>query len=296
MARRGEADATDDVFGRANLQDVRKKPASTSDAKHRGLVRRIATGSGALPLRRPSSKDVQMGSYDPDRLPDETAHGEGDEASEGVGVDEAAATISREFGGAERSAEAFAAKSASARDAARARFASLDPNGVIPRKLLDTALSFFQENEDKFQNRNVISILDYSPKSTQPRFHVVDLATGAVTSLHMSHGKGSDPEHDGFATSFGNVSGSNKSCLGFARTAETYSGAHGLSLKLDGLSPSNSNMRPRAIVVHGAEYVQDRAVIQGRSLGCPAVSMAQRTSLIDRIKGGSLLFAGLGKD
>jgi hypothetical protein len=237
-----------------------------------------------------------MGSYDPERLPDESAHEEGDEASEGVGVEEAAATISREFRGAERSAEAFEAKDgASARDLDRDRFGHLDPQGVIPRKLLDTALNFFRENEDRFQNRNVISILDYSSKSTRPRFHVIDLATGAVTSLHMSHGKGSDPDHDGFATSFGNVSGSNRSCLGFARTAETYNGAHGLSLKLDGLSPTNSKMRPRAIVVHGADYVQDREVIQGRSLGCPAVSMAQRTRLINRIKGGSLLFAGLSE-
>jgi hypothetical protein len=237
-----------------------------------------------------------MESYEPEfpeRLPDETDHDEGDEASEGVGVEEAAARISREFSRAERSDDrAEAEDRASAREAGTARFANLDPGGVIPRKLLDQALAFFQEHEAKFENRKVISVLDYSPKSTQPRFHVVDLATGAVTSLRMAHGKNSDPDHDGFATAFGNVPESKKSSLGFAKTGETYIGAHGLSLKLDGLSPTNSNMRPRAIVVHGADYVKEQAVIQGRSFGCPAVSMAKRDTLITQIKGGSLLFAG----
>ena len=51
-------------------------------------------------------------------------------------------------------------------------------------------------------------------------------------------------------------------------------------------------MRSRAIVVHGADYVRDRDVIQGRSNGCPAVPMHQVEPLIKAIKGGSLMLFG----
>jgi hypothetical protein len=49
------------------------------------------------------------------------------------------------------------------------------------------------------------------------------------------------------------------SSLGVYKTAETYNGKHGLSLRLDGLSPTNSKARERAVVVHGADYVEDEA-------------------------------------
>ncbi|HWU45027.1 MAG TPA: murein L,D-transpeptidase catalytic domain family protein, partial [Bdellovibrio sp.] len=70
-----------------------------------------------------------------------------------------------------------------------------------------------------------------------------------------------------------------------------YDGSHGYSLSLDGLSSTNSNVRSRAIVVHGADYVSEADVIQGRSWGCPAVAMENRTKLIDMIKNGSIIYA-----
>lgn len=176
-----------------------------------------------------------------------------------------------------------------------ASFGHLDPKGVVPRKLLDEALAFFQANQARFPRKTHISILDYSLRSTEPRFHVIDMASGAVWSLRMSNGIGSEPVHNGHAVRFGNVPGSNRSSLGFAKTAETYHGKHGLSLRLDGLSTTNSNLRPRAVVVHGASYVRDQAVVQGRSNGCPAVPMSQKDKLIGLIKGGTLMYAGLSK-
>jgi hypothetical protein len=117
------------------------------------------------------------------------------------------------------------------------------------------------------------------------------METGAVWNIHVAHGKGSDSDHDGFAEKFSNVNNSNATSLGFYKTAETYQGSHGYSLRLDGLSSTNSNARSRSIVVHGASYVEDKERIQGRSWGCPAVSMANYTKVINLIKGGSLILA-----
>lgn len=167
----------------------------------------------------------------------------------------------------------------------------VDPTHIVPTKKLEDVIIYFHQNKSKFQNQNVISVIDFSQKSTQKRWYFINLSNGSVWNVHVAHGKGSDSTHDGFAKTFSNVSGSNASSLGFYKTAETYQGSNGYSLRLDGLSSTNSNARSRAIVVHGAAYVQDSAVIQGRSWGCPAVSMANRDKVINLIKGGSLIYA-----
>ncbi len=98
------------------------------------------------------------------------------------------------------------------------------------------------------------------------------------------------------ATSFSNLPESNRSSLGLYRTAETYSGKHGYSLRLDGLEPGiNDKARERAIVMHAADYVNEAAAKKqgylGRSLGCPAVRPEVAKQVIDVVKGGDLLFA-----
>jgi hypothetical protein len=101
----------------------------------------------------------------------------------------------------------------------------------------------------------------------------------------------SDPNHTGYATTFSNVSGSNMSSLGFAITGAVYYGAHGRSLRLEGLSSTNSNMFDRAIVVHRADYVSEDFAKQGRSLGCFVFDPDFTDEIIDKIEGGSLLYA-----
>lgn len=172
-----------------------------------------------------------------------------------------------------------------------AQYAHLDPQRVVPTLALQQAVLYFHRTKSSFPNQRVISILDFHQSSTEKRFHIVNLSSGAVWSLHVSHGRGSDRDHDGFAESFSNVMGSNATSLGYYRTAETYMGENGYSLRLDGLSPTNSQARVRAIVIHGADYVQDRPVIQGRSWGCPAISYPNHRTLIDLVKGGSLISA-----
>ena len=86
------------------------------------------------------------------------------------------------------------------------------------------------------------------------------------------------------------------SSLGFYRTAlTTYTGKHGLSLKLLGLDPGfNTNAESRAVVIHGAEYVCEDFVRAhgrlGRSQGCPALPVAETTAIVKAIKGGSIMY------
>ena len=181
----------------------------------------------------------------------------------------------------------------SVKDQTLKKYAHLDPKRLVDDGLLEKAVLYFDANLTKTKNQNYLSVIDFSKKSTKSRFFIINMKTGEVLAIHTSHGKGSDANHDGYAESFSNASGSNQSSLGFYRTAETYSGKHGLSLRLDGLSSTNSRARSRAIVLHGAGYVKESSVIQGRSWGCPAVAMDLRDSVIAKIKGGSLIYAGL---
>lgn len=237
----------------------------------------------------------------PEIIEDSEEVAEGEEAPDEENIAEAAREVANDFGAHGSSDDPFARSEAESigmegdtggsAEAAES-FSHLDPGKVVPAKLLAQALDFLQAHPGKFTNQRCISVLDYSLKSTQRRFHVIDMASGQVRSFRMANGSGSEPDHDGFAHSFSNVPKTNMSCLGFVRTAETYEGKHGRSLRLDGLSSTNSNMRSRAIVLHGADYVRDEPVIQGRSNGCPAVPTGQVQGLIDQIKGGSLMLFG----
>ena len=139
-----------------------------------------------------------------------------------------------------------------------------------------------------------LSVIDYSLPSTEPRMWVFDLARGRLLYRELvAHGRNTGAN---LATRFSNSPGSRMSSLGMFRTAESYVGANGYSLRLDGLEPGfNDLARKRAIVIHGAPYV-DGGIARGqgrlgRSLGCPAVRPAVARELIDRIRGGSLVFA-----
>jgi hypothetical protein len=109
----------------------------------------------------------------------------------------------------------------------------------------------------------------------------------------VAHGEGSG---DLEAVSFSNQPGSRRSSLGLFRTEDIYRGRHGASLRLEGLEPGiNDNAMDRALVIHGAAYVNSRVVEAfgrlGRSWGCPALDRRVTGAIINRIKGGSAVFA-----
>ena len=140
-----------------------------------------------------------------------------------------------------------------------------------------------------------LAVIDYSRPSTARRLWVFDLQAQPrlLFAEHVAHGRGSG---ENVAARFSNAEGSLQSSLGLFATAETYAGQHGYSLRLDGLEPGfNDHARERAIVMHGAWYV-DPALAGtqgriGRSQGCPAVREGIARPMIDALRDGQLLFA-----
>lgn len=171
-------------------------------------------------------------------------------------------------------------------------YAHLDPDKIVPEKLLNEAVAYYDANIQKIKNPRLMGVIDFKQHSSKERFYVIDMESGRVETYLTAHGRNSDPDHDGFATKFSNTPDSHMSSLGFYLTAETYYGSNGYSLRLDGLSTTNSLARQRAIVIHGADYVQPGSK-PGRSYGCPALEMRYHKEVIDQMKGGSLLYAGL---
>jgi hypothetical protein len=139
-----------------------------------------------------------------------------------------------------------------------------------------------------------LTVIDYSRPSTEPRLWVFDLGHGRLLFEEwVAHGKATG---NNLARHFSNRLGSRRTSLGLFRTAHTYVGSNGYSLRLHGLEPGvNDRAFERAIVMHGAPYVSTDTVAKlghlGRSFGCPAVRPAIARRLIDEIRDGQLVFA-----
>ena len=142
------------------------------------------------------------------------------------------------------------------------------------------------KQQGKIENE-ILTIVDFSLSSSQERMWVIDMKTQKVILKSLvSHGRNSGSE---FATDFSNANESFKSSLGFYVTGETYTGKHGLSLRLDGMEYGiNDNARNRAVVVHGADYVSKSFIRNtgrlGRSQGCPAVSYEVHKELFEKLR------------
>jgi hypothetical protein len=150
-----------------------------------------------------------------------------------------------------------------------------------------------------FGRDDLLTIIDYSLPSTEPRLWVLDLERGEVLFHELvAHGQGTG---ENYATRFSNVKDSKQTSLGLFLTGGTYIGGNGYSMKLKGLDQGvNDLAEERHIVMHGAWYVSaEHARRQGRlgrSWGCPALSEDVAPRVIDTIKGGSFVFSYSGTD
>ena len=162
-------------------------------------------------------------------------------------------------------------------------------------QVLESALSAMQcaVNNGASKARH-LAVIDYSMPSTAKRLWIFDIkAKKLVLRELVAHGQNSGQN---FATRFSNSEGSFQSSLGLFRTQESYQGANGYSLRMDGLEPGiNDRARDRDIVIHGASYVnplwsQSQGRI-GRSQGCPAVRPQVARQVVDNLKNGQFMFA-----
>lgn len=167
---------------------------------------------------------------------------------------------------------------------------SLDPD------ILGLALQAHDQAFERglLSNPNILSVIDYSRPSVEPRFWVFDLAARKLLFEELvAHGRNSG---DNIARNFSNVESSLASSFGLYVTGGVYMGKHGRSLRLEGQEAGyNDNALARGIVIHAADYVSPAMVAArgrlGRSWGCPALSPRITARVIDTIREGSALFA-----
>ncbi|WP_149240397.1 murein L,D-transpeptidase catalytic domain family protein [Dyadobacter sp. 32] len=169
-----------------------------------------------------------------------------------------------------------------------------DSLGLARQGLSQTAFKYAWYGFQKMKLQNpVMAIADFSQSSCKKRLYVIDvLRKKLLLNTYVAHGRNSGQE---YAKSFSNKESSFQSSLGFYRTLGTYQGKHGLSLKLEGVEKGiNDRAMQRAIVMHGADYVSEDFIKNtgrlGRSLGCPAVSIADSKKLINMLYNGAGLF------
>jgi hypothetical protein len=168
--------------------------------------------------------------------------------------------------------------------------------GEIAPGLLRRALDALEQHRDSIAHRDYVGVADFSLPSSAARFHLVSLAEGSVRSHLVAHGRGSDPSHTGWLERFSNEPRSNATSAGAYRTDSLYVGAHGHSMRLEGLDPTNSNALSRALVVHSAWYVNQEMIghsgMLGRSQGCFAVADSSLPEIMARLGPGRLIYAG----
>lgn len=182
-------------------------------------------------------------------------------------------------------------------------FAQASPLSIRDRKLLEIAKLQQDKAGSMLWRTDYVGIADFGMRSSDPRFHFVNMDAGRVESYLVSHGDGSDPDHDGWLNWFSNEDGSHCTSKGAYMTYGWYTGRYGTSIRLEGLEPTNSNALSRAIVMHRASYAEPEFLEKwgrlGRSNGCFAMGDAQFKLALLHLGGGRVLYAdslGLRED
>ena len=172
----------------------------------------------------------------------------------------------------------------------------LDPQRLVRPELMSRAMAALDVHSHRITLRDRMYLVDFQKFSGDERFYEVDLIGGRVTAFRTCHGRGSDPQHSGFARTFSNTPESYMSSVGAYATAGAGWGAQqGPNVLLDGLEYSNNMARDRAIIVHGADYADPDFLARegklGRSYGCFSTAHTDLPMLRERMGEGRLLFA-----
>lgn len=165
----------------------------------------------------------------------------------------------------------------------------------IDPRLLARARAAFDRHRGQVSHGDTVGIVDFGKASSEPRFYLLNPASGRVTRHLVAHGRGSDPAHTGFLQRFSNQIRSEASSNGAYVTADYYPGRYGRSMRVRGLDYSNSNAEARAIVIHSAWYAEPGVLAGngrlGRSEGCFALPYAGLQEVLGRLGPGHFLYA-----
>jgi len=163
----------------------------------------------------------------------------------------------------------------------------------VPFHPLEAALLKTQRHfPKKLANNNWMLVIDFSQHSLNKRAYLINMLTGSSEAFYTSHGWRSD--RNGWAYYFSNEHESYMSSTGLYTTGGTYHGQHGQSMYLHGHERTNSNAYARKIVIHPADYMNEKEMLdQGygaRSEGCPAFEPHIAPHIIGKLKGGSIVY------
>ena len=163
------------------------------------------------------------------------------------------------------------------------------------RRILEVAKREVERAGSVLWRRDIAGVADFGLPSSLPRLHFANLEAGQVRSHLVAHGRGSDPEHDGFLKWFSNEPGSLATSRGAYISYEWYVGKYGVSIRMGGLDSDNSNALNRAIVMHQAWYAAPDMLSKwgklGRSDGCLAMSPGDFNFALTQLSGGRVIYA-----
>lgn len=172
----------------------------------------------------------------------------------------------------------------------------LDPYRQVRPELMQRAMQALDVHHDRLPLRDRMYLVDFQKFSGEERLYEVDLYSGQVKAFRTCHGRGSDPQHSGYARNFSNTPESYMSSVGaYATAGASWGGSQGPNVLLDGLEYTNNLARERAIIVHGANYADPDFLARegklGRSYGCFSTAHTDLPTLRERMGTGRLLFA-----
>lgn len=133
-------------------------------------------------------------------------------------------------------------------------------------------------------NKKYVTIIDYGKAILSTRLYLVDMDNNQIIlKSTVAHAFNSGLL---FAKNFSNDYNTNLSSVGAFVTKDNYFGDYGYSLKIKGLDKGvNSNALGRKIIFHSTKNM--RTIY---SKGCFATSEVINKQLIDKIKGGTLVY------
>jgi hypothetical protein len=171
----------------------------------------------------------------------------------------------------------------------------LDVLTPYERRIVEVARQQMERVGASVAKRDIVAVADFARPSSEPRLHFVNLETGRLDTQYVAHGRGSDPQHDGWLKKFSNTVNSEATSRGAYLTAAIYDGKYGPSIRLRGLDSDNSNAWDRAIVMHPAWYAAPDMLSKygklGRSEGCFAMDPDKFREALTHLAAGRLLFA-----